>query len=89
MNEYNWSQVPTYEGGWRSKRLATSESGARHEPPEEEVNMYDCFSDNNEEDEEMEPESTEIKGCPLIQKITQDIRNEEKQACNESKKMHE
>ena len=43
VNEYNWSQVPTYEGGRRSKRLATTEGGAKHEPPEEDVNMYDCF----------------------------------------------
>ena len=89
VNEYNWSRVPTYEGGRRSKRLATSEGGAKHEPPEEDINMYDCFSDDDKEDEEMEPEPTETKGCPLIQKITQDIRNEAKQARNESQKVPE
>ena len=56
VNEYKWSQVPTYEGGRKSKRLATSKGDAKHEPPEEDINMYDCFSDEDEEDEELEPE---------------------------------
>ena len=34
VNEYNWSQVLTYESGQRSKRLATYEGVTKHEPPE-------------------------------------------------------
>ena len=78
MSEYNWSQVPTYEGVRKSKRLATSKGGAKHEPPEEDVNMYDCFSNKDEEDKEMEPEPRETPtgpNCPLLQKIARDIRN--------------
>ena len=48
--------------------------------------MYDCLSDDDEEDEEMEPEPSVVKGCPLIQKIARDIRNEERQERNESRR---
>ena len=77
-----------YEGGRRSKRLATSKAGAKHKPPEEDVNMYECFSDKDKEDKEMEPEPSEMptRGCPIIQKIARDICNEVKQARNESQK---
>ena len=89
VNEYNWSRVPTYKGGRRSKRLATSKGGAKHEPPEEDINMYDCFSDDDKEDKEMEPEPSERPNgltCPLLQKLARDIRNEEKQARNENRR---
>ena len=68
MNEYRWSRVPTYEGGRKSKRSATSKGGAKQEPPEED-NMYDCFSDDNEEDEKLEDPEAPTKGCPLIRRI--------------------
>ena len=55
VNEYNWSQVPTYEGGRSCKRLATSKGGNKHEPPEQDENMYDCLDEEDEEVEERKP----------------------------------
>ena len=35
---------------------------------------------------EPEPSETPTRGCPIIQKIARDIRNEEKQVRNENKR---
>ena len=56
VDEYKWSQVPTYEGDRGSERVATSEGGNKHEPPVQDNNFYECLSDMEEEDEEMEPD---------------------------------
>ena len=47
IDEYKWSRVPTYEGGRKSRRVATSEGGAKQEQPEEEENFYDCLDEND------------------------------------------
>ena len=48
--------------------------------------MYDCLSDDNEEDEELEDPEAPTKGCPLIQKIIRQVRNQEKEERNESRR---
>ena len=51
--------------------------------------MYDCFSNKDKEDKEMEPEPSEAPtgpSCPLLQKVAREIRNEEKQAQNENRR---
>ena len=85
MDEFNWSRVPTYEGGWRSTRLATSEGGTKHEPLEEDVNMYDCLSKDDEEDEEMEPAPAGTNKDP-IKEVMRKLRNDERQERNENRK---
>ena len=72
VDEYNWSRVPTYEGGRRSKRVATSEGGTKYKPPEHDVNMYEGLSKEDKEDKEMELAPSEAPtgpNCPILQEI--------------------
>ena len=70
VNEYEWRRVPTYEGDSRNDGVATSEGGKEHQPAKKEDNFYDCLSEDDEEDEEMEPEPIPTAGnCTICLKI--------------------
>ena len=52
IDKYKWSQVPTYEGGRKSRRVATSKGGAKQEQTEKEENFHDCLDEMVEEIEQ-------------------------------------
>ena len=87
VNEYEWSRVPTYEGDSRNDGVATSEGGKEHQPATQEDNYYDCLSEDNEEDEEMEPEPIPTAGnCTICLKLLRDQRNRRRQERNENRR---
>ena len=88
VNEYKWSQVPTYEGDRGSKRVATSEGGNKAKQEEPEKNFYDCLSEEDEPDEEMEPAPTSSAGgvSGICQDILRDLRNKRRQERNANRR---
>ena len=99
INEYKWRQVPTYEGGRKSKRVATSEGGAKQEQTDQEENFYDCLDEmieETEQDENMydclsedDEEDEEMEPVPkndIIGELIVKKSNDEKKARNENKR---
>ena len=99
IDEYKWRQVPTYEGGRKNRKAATSEGSAKQEQNEQEENFYDCLDEMVEETEqdmnmhdclsEDDKEDKEMEPetkQDIIQEIIVKMNNEEKKARNENRK---
>ena len=96
IDKYKWRQVPTYEGGWKSRKVATSEGGAKQEQTEQEENFYDCLDEMVEEteqdmnmydclskDDEEDEEmepAPERNNCSIVREIMIKMNNDKKRS---------